>query len=111
MTRKAGNSLQAMLDRAAAAKAAPVEAEVPAVEAGAGVKRGRGRPTLASQGREPAPRKPPSTDTQLVGGQLPRALAKQLRQLAADEDTTVVALLEEAITDLLVKKAARTLRR
>jgi hypothetical protein len=34
MTRKAGNSLQAMLDRAAAAKAAPVEAEVPAVEAG-----------------------------------------------------------------------------
>jgi predicted transcriptional regulator len=46
-----------------------------------------------------------------VGGQLPRALAKQLRQLAADEDTTVVALLEEAITDLLVKKAARTLRR
>jgi predicted transcriptional regulator len=47
----------------------------------------------------------------MIGGHLPRELGKQLRILAAEEDTTVVALLEEAITDLLTKKAARQARR
>lgn len=105
MTKKSGNSLQAMLDRAAAT-APDSLGEVAAPE-----KRGRGRPSLASTGQTPAERKPSREDTQMIGGHLPRVLGKQLRILAAEEDTTVVALLEEAITDLLTKKAARKVGR
>lgn len=37
----------------------------------------------------------------LVGAHLPRATGKTLKQLALDEDTTIRALLEEAISALL----------
>ncbi len=111
MTKKAGNSLQAMLNRAAGAAPDPVQPEALPVEDKAPEKRGRGRPSLASTGQAPAKRAPSRGETQMIGGHLPREMGKQLRILAAEEDTTVVALLEEAITDLLTKKAARPVRR
>jgi hypothetical protein len=111
MTKKAGNSLQAMLNRAASTAPDPAQPDAPAVEVSTPEKRGRGRPSLASTGQAPAKRAPSRGDTQMIGGHLPRELGKQLRILAAEEDTTVVALLEEAITDLLTKKAARQARR
>jgi cob(I)alamin adenosyltransferase len=44
-------------------------------------------------------------DTRLVGGHFPPEIGRQLRILAAEDDTTVQALLEEAINLLLAKKA------
>lgn len=46
------------------------------------------------------------SDTQLVGGHFPRAVAKKLRMLAVENDTTVQALLEEAIDLLFAKHGA-----
>ncbi len=49
-------------------------------------------------------RRPGRTGTRLIGGHFPPEVARQLRMLAAEEDTTVQALLEEAIDLLFVKK-------
>jgi hypothetical protein len=43
----------------------------------------------------------------MIGGHFPAETSQQLRMLAVEEDTTVQALLEEAIADLLTKKAGR----
>jgi hypothetical protein len=40
----------------------------------------------------------------LVGGHFPSEVVKQLRILAAEEETTIQSLLGEAIDDLFVKK-------
>lgn len=48
----------------------------------------------------PSSQKPARSDTQFVAGHFPRPVAKQLRQIAVDEDKTVQALLEEAIDHL-----------
>ena len=42
--------------------------------------------------------------TRVVAGHFPDATLKALKHLMAEEDTTLQALLEEAISDLLVKK-------
>lgn len=42
--------------------------------------------------------------TRLVAGHFPEATLRALKHLMADEDTTLQALLDEAINDLLVKK-------
>ncbi len=58
----------------------------------------------------PAPRTPrkPKTGaragTRLIAGHFPEATLKALKHLMAEEDTTLQALLEEAIHGLLVKK-------
>lgn len=49
-------------------------------------------------------RRPGRAGTRLIGGHFPPEVARQLRMLAAEEDTTVQALLEEAIDLLFVKK-------
>lgn len=47
---------------------------------------------------------PPSrVGRKAIAGHFDPAVAKQLRQLALDNDTTVQALLEEALNDLFLK--------
>jgi hypothetical protein len=54
---------------------------------------------------------PGRVGTKLIGGHFPPAISMQLKILAVEEETTVQALLEEAIADLLTKKAGRKVRR
>jgi hypothetical protein len=42
-----------------------------------------------------------------IGARVPAELYKKLRVLAAERETTIAALVEEAITDLLRKYARR----
>jgi hypothetical protein len=84
---------------------------MPEVEVAAAPARKRGRPTLASQGLPPAQRATARAATKMIGGHFPAETSQQLRMLAVEEDTTVQALLEEAIADLLTKKAGRKVRR
>lgn len=56
------------------------------------------RPPAAASGT-PAPR-PVRTN---VTGYFPQAVKRQLRNLAADHDTTIQRLLAEALNDLFVK--------
>jgi hypothetical protein len=46
----------------------------------------------------------------LIAGHFPPDLAKQLKLLAAEEDTTVQALLEEALGLLFVKKGRKGIK-
>jgi hypothetical protein len=92
------NAMQAVLDRAARPTSAPPP-----------------KPTItpaADAVFEPMPRagrgrfdRPSRRNTKLIGGHFSPELARQLRMLAAEEDTTIQALLEEAIQLLLTKKA------
>ena len=52
----------------------------------------------------PHGRPPSRREKRLIGGHFDPRVAKQLRLLAAEEDTTVQALLEEALDLLFVKK-------
>jgi hypothetical protein len=61
----------------------------------------------ASPIRPPRTRKPKPgarAGTRLIAGHFPEATLKALKHLLAEEDTTLQALLDEAIHDLLVKK-------
>ena len=59
-------------------------------------------------------RKPAKTGaragTRQIAGHFPDATLKALKHLMAEEDTTLQALLDEAIDDLLVKKGRTKLR-
>ncbi len=55
-------------------------------------------------GGERAAVRPSREGKRLIAGHFDPTVAKQLRLLAAEEDTTIQALLEEAISLLLVKK-------
>ncbi len=81
MTQKKPSSMQAMLDRA------KQEAEGPAPAPAAA------KPRQASREK-----------TKLIGGHFPPAVSAQLRIIAAEDDTTIQALLSEAIDDLFTKK-------
>lgn len=90
------NAMQAVLDRAAAIEPAPPPARAAT----------RGRKTPAAPKPEaPAFDRPSRRNTRLIGGHFPPETARQLRILAAEDDTTIQALLEEAIDLLLAKKA------
>jgi hypothetical protein len=95
------SSLQAVLDRQAAAPAAEVPPATPRKKAAA-----RTPPPEAEkyfrQSRE---------GRKLIAGHFPPKTAKQLKILAAEEDTTVQALLEEALDLLFVKKGRGAMRR
>ena len=79
--KKPENSFQAALNRTAAAAATPTP-QAPV-----------------------ASRQPPSRQgKRLIGGHFPPDVAKNLKILAAEEDTSVQALLEEALKLLFVKK-------
>jgi hypothetical protein len=96
MSEKRANAMQAVLDRAARqASLLPEPTRTP---------------TLRTQ---PEARQLPRVafdrlsrrNTKLIGGHFSPELARQLRILAAEEDTTIQGLLEEAIQLLLAKKA------
>ena len=87
--------MQAVLDRAAGIDPPP-----PPVRSPLGKRAGAApRPESAHYDR------PSRRNTRLIGGHFPPETARQLRMLAAEEDTTIQALLEEAINLLLAKKA------
>jgi hypothetical protein len=63
--------------------------------------------TTGSPIRQARTRKPKSgarAGTRLIAGHYPEATLKALKHLMAEEDTTLQALLDEAIHDLLIKK-------
>lgn len=89
------NPLQATLDRVEHQKPALVDAEI------------------APKHQEPAPsgkRKPSRDGTVLIGGHFPPVVKQQLRMLAAEENTTSQALLEEALDLLFIKKGKQAIR-
>jgi hypothetical protein len=86
----AENSLQAVLDQHKAASPP--------------------KPARRPQTSEPAPDVRPSRQgTRLIGGHFSPEVAKQFRILAAEEGTTGQALLEEALSDLFVKKGKKVI--
>lgn len=103
----AGNSLQAVLDQQArlAASAEP-PASQPAPPAPS--RRGPGR----SKAEIPASAGRPSREgKRLIAGHFDPKVARQLRLLAAEDDTTIQALLEEALDLLFVKKGRPAARK
>ena len=88
----AKNSLQAVLDRHKA-EMPPPAAEGPTAKSEA-----------ANEPTAPKFSRPSRTGTKLIAGHFSSAVAKQLRILAAEEETTTQALLEEALDLLFVKK-------
>ena len=80
------NSLQAVLDRQVKTEAAPTAPVRPAVHP------------------EPGREKPSRVGKRLIAGHFDAHVAKQLRILAAEEETTIQALLGEALDLLFVKK-------
>lgn len=55
--------------------------------------------------------RPSRTGTRLIGGHFPPDVAKHLKILAAEEDTSVQSLLEEALDLLFVKKGRGHIKR
>jgi hypothetical protein len=51
--------------------------------------------------------RPSREGMRFIGGHFTPKVAKRLRLLAVQEETTVQALLEQALDDLFMKKAAR----
>jgi hypothetical protein len=99
MTEKPRNAMQAVLDRAAQAEAPPLSP----TPARASIRKPSAR--TAPPSKTKTFERPSRQNTRLIGGHFPPELARQLRILAAEEDTTMQALLEEAINLLLAKKA------
>lgn len=61
-------------------------------------------PEPARETRQAKSQRPSRKGTKLVAGHFDPKVARQLRIIAAEEDTTVQALLEEALDLLFVKK-------
>jgi hypothetical protein len=99
--RQPKNSLQAVLERQA--QSLPVS---PSVEQAAQA------PTspLPSVGQQEKFYRPSRDGRRLIAGHFDAKVAKQLKLLAAEEDTTVQALLEEALNLLFVKKGKGTIK-
>lgn len=111
------NALQAVLDKAAAVPETPPApkpntptAPKPARQPAARAASRRGIPAApaddAAASAEPAPRfhRPSREDKRLVAGHFAPKVAKQLKLIAVEDDTTVQALLEEALDLLFAKK-------
>ncbi len=100
--KKPPNALQAVLDRQAASSPAPATP----------------LPSPRSAPKKPLPTEgiathypPPSrTGKRLIGGHFPPEVAKHLKILAAEEETSIQALLEEALDLLFVKKGKGHIR-
>lgn len=94
----AGNSLQAMLDRAKAQEETAEAKAKPAI------------PKAAPRAARKTPKAPAAADqlgrsgTKLIGGHFAPEVSTQLRIIAAEEGTTIQSLLAEALDDLFVKK-------
>ena len=97
----AGNSLQAMLDRAA--KTTDPEETAPAAPKARG-KAIAAKPAANQAAPAKAESKPSRATTKLIGGHFAPGVSMQLRMIAAEEDTTIQNLLAEALDDLFTKK-------
>ena len=100
---KQRNSLQAVLERQARTAVEPAATQA-ADRAGETVR----SPAVAS---EPKFTRPSRTGRKLIAGHFDPKVAKQLKLLAAEEETTIQALLEEALDLLFVKKGKRAMTR
>lgn len=101
----AGNSLQAVLNHAKA------KSEEPAVEKAPATPRPKAKSAPAKTVPAPKATQPGRTGTKLIGGHFPPEVSTQLRIIAAEEDTTIQALLAEALDDLFVKKGKKKVGR
>lgn len=107
----AKNALQAVLDKATqepeAAPTAPAKAAPPTPartaasrpRAGLGTSRPANDPEASGRFHRPS-----REDKKLIAGHFNPKVAKQLKLLAVEDDTTVQALLEEALDLLFAKK-------
>lgn len=98
---KPRNAMQAVLDRAAKTDVAKPSQPASAVPVPVAPKAS----SKDKEARERAYDRPSRRNTRLIGGHFRPEVARQLRMLAAEEDTTIQALLAEAIDLLLTKKA------
>lgn len=96
------NALQAVLDRAKTQT--EQKKEEPAAPRQVSVRKKKDSKKTEAQTSDP---KKGRTNTVLIGGHFPPEVAKQLRILAAEEETTNQALLEHALDLLFVKKGKR----
>lgn len=98
------NALQAVLDKANRdpAPAAPP----PAVRKAPRVANAAPPAETREEGASPSPKfhRPSRDNRRFVGGHFAPAVGKQLRMIAVEDETTVQALLEEALDLLFVKK-------
>lgn len=109
------NSMQLALDRALVAAegddtAAPLSTAVRRRVPRVAVTRPAEAGSNGDTGQE-SWRRPSRADKRLIAGHFDPAVARQLRIIAAEGDTTVQALLEEAIDLLLAKRARSSLLR
>jgi hypothetical protein len=109
--KKPVNALQAVLDRQTAAK--PKDVEQRTVQATPlRTKRQPKQNAPAVQVEEGSTYSRPSrTGKRLIGGHFAPDIAKHLKILAAEEDTSVQSLLEEALDLLFVKKGRGHIKR
>ena len=108
----AANALQAVLDKASREPVAPAAEPPKARPAPKPVN--EAKPARATKAPAPAaaaddaaqPKffRPSRDNRRFVGGHFERAVGKQLRMIAVEDDNTVQALLEEALDLLFVKK-------
>ena len=106
------NALQAVLDKAAqeapASKAQPKAAAKPAQAAAQrpAASVAANHPAVVATDTEAGGRfhRPSRVDKKLIAGHFDPKVAKQLKLLAVEDDTTVQALLEEALDLLFAKK-------
>lgn len=104
----ARNALQAVLDRAAqvAPPPAPVieKPAAPPVAAKRPVKAEVKMPAEVKPDEQGGFYRPSREGKQLIAGHFPKSVAKQLKLLSVEDDTTVQDLLAEALDLLFVKK-------
>lgn len=98
------NALQAVLDKAN--RDPSPSAPVPPVRKAP--RAANATPPVGTQDEAPAPstkfHRPSRDNRRFVGGHFAPAVGKQLRMIAVEDETTVQALLEEALDLLFVKK-------
>lgn len=101
------NALQAVLDRAAREET-PAHSEQPVASRKVRKPVNAPKPQAAAEAVAPETSRKffrPSRDNRrFIGGHFTPAVGKQLRLIAVEDDTTVQALLEEALDLLFVKK-------
>jgi hypothetical protein len=90
------SSLQAVLDRQAA--------HVPPPQPARPARTHRREPAPVDEGPRESATRPSREGKRLIAGHFDPKVAKHLRILAAEEDTSIQALLEEALDLLFVKK-------
>lgn len=103
----AANALQAVLDKASR-ESTPNEplaaAPEPNQKSSPRQKRLTAKAVVTSDGDEGKFHRPVRDGRRFVGAHFPPEVARQIRLIAAEDDTTIQALLEEAIDLLFVKK-------